>query len=119
MPSTSWAITPTKLTAIAASSTLASLGIRLIHPCDRPPPIGLEAWGRSADARPFPVAVAALVRPDVPVADRGDAVEEVAVVADGDHGAVLALQRGLERLDGGDVEVVGRLVEHEAVGPRE
>src|SRR5436309_12616790 len=60
---------------------------------------------------------------DLPVEDLehavGDALEEVAVVADRDHRAVEGLQRGLERLDGWDVEVVGRLVEDEAVRPRE
>src|SRR5690242_16149222 len=112
MPSTSCASTARKLTVIAASRTFASLGVPLpvMRSGDRPRRAALEARRRSAHARAFPVAVAAVVRPDIPVADLddpvGDAVEEVAVVADGDHGAVVGLEGRLERLDGRDVEMV-------------
>src|SRR3712207_9337808 len=44
---------------------------------------------------------------------RGDAVEEVAVVADGDDGAVVGAEGFFEGLARGDVEVVRRLVEDE------
>jgi len=44
-----------------------------------------------------------------------DPVEEVAVVRGEDRGAVELLERLLEHLHGLDVEVVRRLVEHEAV----
>ena len=45
-----------------------------------------------------------------------DAVQEVAVVADDEQGALPGLQRGFEPLDGFHVEVVGGLVEDEQVG---
>src|SRR5215213_3260178 len=45
----------------------------------------------------------------------GDAVEEIAVVGDEDHRAAEPLQFGFEDLQRVDVEVVGRLVEDEAV----
>ena len=45
----------------------------------------------------------------------GDAVEEVAVVGDEDDRSVEALQLGFEDLQRVYVEVVGRLVEDEAV----
>src|ERR671932_1990374 len=81
------------------------------------------ALAEAAAPRALPGAEAALVRADLAVAGLddpvGEAVEEVAVVADRDHGAVEALQRGLERLHRGDVEVVRRLVEDQAVGLRE
>ena len=48
----------------------------------------------------------------------GDPVEEVAVVGDEHHRAVEALDGRLEHLDGVDVEVVGRLVQHQAVRAR-
>src|SRR5690349_25178226 len=46
----------------------------------------------------------------------GDAVEEPAVVADNDRAAGEILERLLERAQGADVEVVGRLVEQDHVG---
>ena len=49
----------------------------------------------------------------------GDAAQEVAVVADGDDGAVEALQRLLQHLLAGDVQVVGRLVQHQQRSLRE
>ena len=45
-----------------------------------------------------------------------DAVHEVAVVRDDQHRAAVLFQRVLQPLDGGKVQVVGRLVEHEQVG---
>jgi hypothetical protein len=42
--------------------------------------------------------------------------EEAAVVRDEDERAVERAERALELLDGGQVEVVRRLVEHEAAG---
>ena len=45
--------------------------------------------------------------------------EQLAVVAHEDHGSLVPFDRVLERLDRLDVEVVGRLVEHEQVGSRE
>ena len=47
----------------------------------------------------------------------GDVVEEVAVVGDGDDGAGVLLQEPLQPLDALGVEVVGRLVEQQQVGP--
>ena len=47
---------------------------------------------------------------------RDDVVEEGAVVRDEQDGAGVVLQRGLEELERLDVEVVGRLVEHQHVG---
>ena len=49
----------------------------------------------------------------------GDVVEEVAVVGDRDDGAGVLLQEPLEPLDALGVEVVGRLVEQQQVGPAE
>ena len=46
----------------------------------------------------------------------GDLVEEVAVVADDQHGPLELVDRALERLAGPDVEVVGRLVHDQQVG---
>ena len=46
----------------------------------------------------------------------GDAVEEPAVVGDDDRTAGELLDRVLERAQGVDVEIVGRLVEEEDVG---
>ena len=48
--------------------------------------------------------------------DLGDGVEELAVVADDDHRAGVALQPGLEPDERVEVEVVGRLVEQHQVG---
>ena len=47
---------------------------------------------------------------------RGHAVEEGAVVADDQHGAVIGGQHVLEAVEGVHVEVVGRFVEDEEVG---
>src|SRR6266568_1603539 len=60
---------------------------------------------------PFDVALA-LERQHV----GGDAVEEPAVVADDDRAAGEILERLLERAQGVDIEVVGRLVEEEHIG---
>ena len=43
-------------------------------------------------------------------------VEEIAVMRDHDDCAAVGLQIGLEPLEGGEIEVVGRLVEHEQFG---
>jgi hypothetical protein len=48
--------------------------------------------------------------------DVGDAVEHVAVVGDEDEGSLEFEEGFFEDLEGGDVEVVGGLVEHEEVG---
>jgi hypothetical protein len=48
--------------------------------------------------------------------DVGDAVEHVAVVGDEDERSLELEQGFFEDLEGGDVEVVGGLVEHEQVG---
>src|SRR5205814_9226971 len=45
----------------------------------------------------------------------GQAVDEVAIVADGDDRAFVLTEHALELLAGGEVEVVGRLVEDEEV----
>jgi hypothetical protein len=73
----------------------------------------------------YPVAVAADIFLPATIAFAGNGlrhhvVEEGAVVADQEHRAVVVLQQGFEQLQGFDVEVVGRLVEHQHVGrPRE
>ena len=46
----------------------------------------------------------------------GDFVDEVVVVGDQQDGAFITLQRDVERVDGFEIEVVGRLVEDEDVG---
>ncbi len=46
----------------------------------------------------------------------GDAVDEVAVVADKQHRAVELAQRSLQGIAGPEVEVVGRLIEDEEIG---
>ena len=70
-----------------------------------------------------PRAVVALERdapPTVELEDpAGDVVEEVAVVGDGDDRAVVLLQKLFEPVDRFGVEMVGRLVEEQQVGPRE
>jgi hypothetical protein len=48
-----------------------------------------------------------------------DVVEEVAVVRDGDDGAVVTNEKVLEPVDGLQVEVVGGLVEEECFGVAE
>ena len=48
--------------------------------------------------------------------DLGDGVEELAVVADDDHRAAVALQPGFEPDEGVEVQVVRRLVEQHQVG---
>ena len=45
----------------------------------------------------------------------GDAIEEGAVVAHDEHGAVIACEHVLERIEGVHVEIVRRLVEHQKV----
>ena len=52
---------------------------------------------------------------DVPAAGGVDGVEHPAVVGDQQQRAGVVGERGLELLDGGQVEVVGRLVEHQQV----
>ena len=47
---------------------------------------------------------------------RGERGDELAVVRDEDQRAGVLLQRGVERLDGFHVEVVGRLVHQQHVG---
>src|SRR5205823_1139269 len=72
---------------------------------------------------PAPIAVIAEVGLDVAAVDDeepvADAVEEVAIVADDEQRPLVLAQRILERLAGGDVEVVGRLVEDEDVAREE
>ena len=46
----------------------------------------------------------------------GDAVEEVAVVVDGDQRAVVVVQEVLQPMDGIEIEVVGGLVEKQGLG---
>src|SRR5437870_1137422 len=46
----------------------------------------------------------------------GQPVQEIAVVRDEDNGPTIALERRLDALAGGDVQVIGRLVQHEEVG---
>jgi hypothetical protein len=45
-----------------------------------------------------------------------DGVKEVAVMGDGDEGAVVVLQEVLEPVDGFEIEVVGGLVEQQGLG---
>ena len=52
----------------------------------------------------------------VDAAGEADVVEQRAVVGDEQHRAAERVERRLELLDRRQVEVVGRLVEHEAVG---
>ena len=80
--------------------------------------------GRRLRAQPLPpVAVVADVRFDVrPLDDqeaRADAIEEVAVMADGDQGSFVGAERVFQRFARRDVEVVGRLVEHQHVAREE
>ena len=49
----------------------------------------------------------------------GHPVEEVAIVRDDNQGAVPAFEELLEPLEGGQVEVVGRLVEEQDIGTRQ
>ena len=44
-----------------------------------------------------------------------DVIEERAVVGDEEQRAVVVLQRGFEQLEGFDVEVVGRLIQHQHI----
>ena len=66
------------------------------------------------------VVVAAGVDDDGLVVDvggvGGDGVEEVAVVGDGDEGAVVVVEEVLEPVDGVEIEVVGGLVEEQGLG---
>ena len=69
---------------------------------------------------PHPILVAAgddvdLARAVEPERDRHRAVEEVAVVADDQHRAVVIGDHFLEQVERLEVEVVGRLVEHQQV----
>ena len=50
---------------------------------------------------------------------RAHLIQEVPVVADDDHGGVVAVERALEPADRVDVEVVGGLIEQQHVGLRE
>ena len=45
-----------------------------------------------------------------------DAIEEVAVMADQDHGALVVAEHFLQHVEGFEIEIVGRLVEHQQVG---
>ena len=47
--------------------------------------------------------------------DTGDCVQKLAVVADHDHGALVALEPGLQPDQGVQVQVVGGLVEQQQV----
>src|SRR4051812_24888790 len=47
---------------------------------------------------------------------RHHAVEKIAIVADQDHGALVVAEHFLEDVEGLEVEVVGRLVQHQEVG---
>ena len=83
---------------------------------------GLPCTGAATGGAPLlqPVAVAADVFAPAPVAFRDqrlrdDVVEEAPVVAHQQQRAAVALQRVLEELERLDVEVVGRLVEHQQV----
>ena len=65
------------------------------------------------------VVVAAVVEDDRLVVDVGDVgadgVEEVAVVGDGDEGAIVADEELLEPVDGVEIEIVGGLVEEQGL----
>ena len=71
-------------------------------------------------------SVAPAIRRRSPVSERSDLdpsvdadrLEQPPVVGDEDDRALERVQRLLELLDGGQVEMVGRLVEHEAVDAR-
>ena len=52
---------------------------------------------------------------EVPQA-RGDFVDQVVIVGDQQHRALVALQRDVERVDGFEVQVVGGLIEDQDVG---
>jgi hypothetical protein len=81
---------------------------------------GFEA-GADLRLRQHHVVVAAGVGDDRLVIDIGDvgadAVEEVAVVRDGDEGAFEAGEEILQPVDGFEIEVVGGLVEEQGLGP--
>ena len=70
-----------------------------------------------------PVAVVADVRLQAVAVDDqqagADAVQEVTIVADDDERPLVAAERLLQRLPRGDVEVVGRLVQHQDVAREE
>ena len=86
---------------------------------------GFEAAGRlglrGAGSRPLlPILIAAgddvdLARAVEAEGDGDGSVEEVAVVADDEDGAVIVGDHLLEQVEGLEVEVVGRLVEDEQV----
>ena len=71
---------------------------------DAPLPVG----GHAAGVAPHPLRLQGQHPGDLPV-------EEVAVVADQQHGPPQPAQEGVEPGQGGDVEVVGRLVEQQEV----
>ena len=82
-------------------------------------PVGLHARAALAHI----VAVAAGIFDRRAVAFEGDGrghqpVEEVAVVAHQQDGAVVVVERLLQEVERVGVEVVGRLVEHQQVGGR-
>ena len=73
--------------------------------------------------RLVPEVVVADIHLDLAVVDvhdvGADRIQEVAVVGDDDDGALVVEQKVLEPVDGFDVQVVGRLVEHDDVGVSE
>ena len=85
-----------------------------------PPELTLDALSRRTRAVDAGIRAAASSsdRPSSMVRSMRDGLEQPAVVGDEEQGAVVAVEGGLELLDGGQVEVVGRLVEHEAVHAR-
>ena len=104
----------------AARDLLGRLGARGSRPC---PPGGGVAALPAARLLFLPLLQVVVVIPRVlrqaPVADLdhlgGDPVDEVAVVGDEEHGAVELIQGLLQDLAGGDVQVVGRLVQAQEV----
>ena len=85
--------------------------------------VWLSMLGADAGLLQDHVVVAAVVGDDGLVVDVGDVgadgVEEVAVVRDGDDGAVVADEEVLEPVDGFEVEIVGGLVEEQGLGVAE
>jgi hypothetical protein len=98
---------------------LADLGRRR----GRGGPGGFCAFGAfcgRAVALGFPVGIAArddidLARPVEAQRERHRAVEEVAVVADDQHGAFIIGDHFLQQVERFEIEIVGRLVEHQQV----
>ena len=66
------------------------------------------------------IFVGALEVIDLPVLEmpdaRGDFVEHVIVVGDQEDGPFVLLQGDVERVDGFQIQVVGRLVQHQEIG---